>query len=563
MASRIVDIVFKVLENHGVRRIVCSPGSRNAELLLAVSANPDLKKVMVVDERVAGFTALGMAQVSQEPVALVCTSGSAVLNYAPALSEAYYQGLPLVVLSADRPAEWIDQDDSQTIRQFEILSHIVKCSYDINTANLDDNYLWFVNRTLNEGMLNALKGKPGPVHFNIHLGGEIRSDYIPGYPERKIEYISGKEKISENQLEALARHAFDKKIMIVCGFMPADDSLQKTFGRLLDLPNVTIMAETLSNLHLGPQAYMVDSVLCHLSDEQKEFLKPDIVISVGGALVSRMLKEYLRKFQPEQHWSINKSDNLIDCFKSLTVKIDISPARFLNGLSWKIRRLQNKRETGIPDYGLKWFEIKTEFLKRNRKFSQNCGWSDLKALSIVFKNIPDKANLFLSNGTSVRYAQILSESIPHAIFGNRGVSGIEGSLSAAIGASLVYSGLTVLLIGDMSFLYDIGSLNTGLAGSKLRVIMLSNGGGDIFRFIPMTSQLKEREEYFCMNPEIPVKEIISAYNWRYYEATDEKSLESVLEKFFDSSDRPCMLNLMTASGDKNSKILRNFLNIKY
>ncbi len=180
--------IVALLHAHGVETVYCSPGSRNAPLLIALDACEEITKQVVIDERSAAFQAYGCALIEQKPVAIVCTSGTAVLNFAPAVAEAYYSGVPLIVLSADRPKEWIDQEDSQTIRQFGVLSHIVKGSYDVRAIpegtnrEYTDDVKWTVNRTVNEALLKALDGKPGPVHINVQLAeplGEMSEESLP------------------------------------------------------------------------------------------------------------------------------------------------------------------------------------------------------------------------------------------------------------------------------------------------------------------------------------------------------------------------------------------------
>ncbi|MDE7351068.1 MAG: 2-succinyl-5-enolpyruvyl-6-hydroxy-3-cyclohexene-1-carboxylic-acid synthase, partial [Muribaculaceae bacterium] len=171
--------IVELIRAHGVQTAYCSPGSRNAPLILAMEACGEIKKRVVIDERSAAFQAYGCALVERCPVALVCTSGTAVLDYAPAVAEAYYSGVPLIVVSADRPSEWIDQDDSQTIRQFGVLRNIVKGSYDVRAIpegsgmEYTSRMRWNINRTVNEAMLKALEGKPGPVHINVQLSDPL------------------------------------------------------------------------------------------------------------------------------------------------------------------------------------------------------------------------------------------------------------------------------------------------------------------------------------------------------------------------------------------------------
>lgn len=562
MDKPVVEIIFSLLGQFGVNKIVCSPGSRNAALIAEADRREENDKFVVVDERSAGFIGLGLALVSREPVALVCTSGSALLNYGPSIAEAFYQGIPLIVLSADRPAEWIDQDDSQTIVQPGALSNIIKRGYDLDGSRDDNDYLWYVNRVVNEGLQEALRPKQGPVHFNIHLDGHVHDRYgsLENRHERKIDFLVPPSKIEKIMIENLAQKSAFKKIMITAGFMPPDNKLQKSMQLLASLPNVCVMAETVSNLHLNREAYMIDNVLFQLSEDDEERLKPDLVISIGGALISRKLKEFIRRVEPKEHWSVGHSDNVVDCFKVLTLKIESVPAAFLQTFGKLIKRFQKQTSAQfIPCFKEQWGEAR----KQSTKNFHDVPWSDLKALGTVLNRLPSDVNLFLSNGTSVRYAQIISHIIPHAVYSNRGVSGIEGSTSTAIGGMLAYDKMTCLITGDTSFGYDIGALGCDFADARMRVILLDNGGGDIFRFINATRHLKIREEYLCADMNVPAASLASAYDWDYYKASSEKELIEALKRFFKDGGKPSLLHIDTSQSGENADILRKFLNKRH
>lgn len=541
-----------------MRNVVCSPGSRNAALLQEADRCDALGKHVVIDERAAAFIALGLGMVSRRPVALVCTSGTALLNYAPAVAEAYYQGIPLIVISADRPAEWIDQDDSQTIRQPGALSNIVKQTFDIDACCTSQDYEWFANRMLNEGLQKALAPKAGPVHFNVHLDGTMPEEGEER-EVRKIETEMPAQVLPPPVIKRLATEATDKKVMVVAGFMPADNKMQKAFSLLASLPNVCIMAETVSNLHLPEECFAVDTVLFPLEEKEKERLRPDILISVGGALISRKLKEYLRKYQPTQHWAVGHSDNVIDCFKALTCKLECDPASFMQTFGRLTASIRKK--SGIDsNYRDSWKKVRTA---RNLQGEiMELPWCDLKALAILLKALPVKANLFLSNGTAVRYGQIIPYRVSHATYSNRGVSGIEGSTSTALGGALAYDGISCLVSGDMSFMYDLGAFSSGLKPENLRVVVLDNGGGDIFRFIGATKDLEIRERYLSADPKTPVAAIAQAFNYKYYRASNEKDLRRVLPEFFRTSKVPSILHLDTRETQFNSTYLTKFLNKK-
>ena len=552
MGKLVTRELFTLLKNFGVQHVIGSPGSRNAALLAEIDSMDDLTSHVVVDERSAGFIALGLALGSRTPVALICTSGSAVLNYAPAISEAYYQGIPLIVISADRPYEWIDQDDSQTIRQHGVLSNFVKKSYDILGDCKDPEYLWYVNRIVNEGMLESLNPKMGPVHFNIHLNGEtdeIRRDRI--HTARTVEILKPKQLIDTTIIDTLAEEATGKKIMLVAGFHLPDNNLQKAVLSLLSLPNVCIMAETVSNLHLPNSCYQVDIPLFRLSDKEKRILAPDILISMGGALISRQLKEFIRNNPPRAHWSLSYSDVLVDCFKSLTVKIESEPSSFIKAFSSRLARRQEGWES---TYGTQWEEIRSRLTPGIARYP----WCDLKALSMLLNSLPEDANLFLSNGTSVRYGQVIPYDVTHATYSNRGVSGIEGCTSTSVGLAMAYPSLTCLITGDMSFGYDLAGLVSGSENNRLRIVVLDNNGGDIFRFIPSTRNLSIREQYLSVGRELPVGLLADAFGFIYYYADTEKKLREYIGEFFSNSPRPAILHIDTREAD-NSSILTEYL----
>lgn len=553
---------MELLYAHGVQTVYCSPGSRNAPLLIALDSCSGITKHVIVDERSAAFQAYGCALIEQRPVAVVCTSGSAVLDYAPAVAEAYYAGVPLIVVSADRPREWIDQDDSQTIRQFGVLSHIVKGSYDVRAIpegslrEYSDDVRWTVNRTVNEAMLKALEGKKGPVHINVQLTdplGELSDEALP--MERAVSLIKVSESLPAETLRSLAEKASVSKIMLVAGFCMPDHNLDKAVRMLASYPNVTVMAETIANLHdPQPLSTMVDSVLCDMTDEEKERMRPDIVVSFGGALVSRMLKQYLRQYSPREHWSIGHTNYFCDCFKALTHKIEISPASFLRQLRGALRKIKS----GVhSDYSKEWHSLRIKSATLTDDYIQASPWSDIKALDYIYRNYKFD-NLFLSNGTAVRYAQLLSHS-SHAEYCNRGVSGIDGSTSTAVGGAWAYAGKTCLISGDISWLYDSGASALNWLPYDMRMIVVDNSGGGIFRFIKSTSKIPKDtlERYFCVQDLPNVVDIASAYSIETFEAENMEQLKEGVEWLSEDSDFARMLILKTPS-EESAKILSSY-----
>ncbi|MCH5241731.1 MAG: 2-succinyl-5-enolpyruvyl-6-hydroxy-3-cyclohexene-1-carboxylic-acid synthase [Muribaculaceae bacterium] len=560
--KKFCSILFDILEQKGVRHVVCSPGSRNVPLLLAAASRPFMKKHFVVDERSAGFVGLGISMVKQEPVALICTSGTALLNYAPAVAEAYYQSIPLIVISADRPIQWIDQDDSQTLRQDEALKNYVKKSYSIPAIGDDDAEMqWFVNRVTNDAVMEACGRRCGPVHINIHLSEPLNlKKEKNNKPIRIINEFIGDSIANKDIIKNLAKEIADSKIMLVAGFGLPDSYVQKAVSDLSRFPNISVMAETISNLHLNENDYSIDSVLTAFPIEELDKLAPDIIITIGGSLISRKLKEYLRRNKDKcHHWAVGYSHTTSDPFMSLSLKIEVEVSRFFKNISSALRKLKIA-ETAV-NYKLHWEEKRQHALSLKNKFVEKSGWSELKAFSIILNAIPKDYNLFFSNGTPIRYAQIIKYKLPHASYCNRGVSGIDGSIASAIGASFVFKGETLLITGDLSMAYDVGSLGIKDIPSRFKIIVIDNQGGGIFRFIPSTSQLEEREEYLCQAPILPLQDLAQGYGFDYFEASDEKKLYEVLPKFFSSAQKSILR--IICDGEYSADVLKNYMNLNF
>ena len=555
-------ILLDVMSGHGVRDVVCSPGTRNTPLLIGVSERKEFKPHVVIDERSAAFVALGIASVSQTPVMLICTSGTALLNYAPAVAEAFYQGVPLIVVSADRPGQWIDQDDSQTLRQFEALSNFVKKSYEIPAGGEEDEEMrWYVNRISNDAFIEATSGRKGPVHINVALGGELgRKKNREFQPVRDIDILEAEGFVNKEIVRSLAKEMAGKRVMFVAGFMPPSSQMNKAAARLCALPDVVPFFETLSNLHVSEDATDVDAVLTAWHRDELAQYAPDIVISIGGALVSRMLKEYLRRHRHRiQHWSVGRHHTTVDCFMSLSKRIETEPSRFIYQLANAAAKFCVKEE-GKESYSELWKRLRKSASEVKKGYIDSVEWSELRAFRRIFETIPGRMNLFLSNGTTVRYAQILGRYSAHASYCNRGVSGIDGSASTAVGGSIAYGKETLLLTGDMSMAYDVNALSLQEVADTMKIIVMDNRGGGIFRFIATTSSLEEREKYFCAHPALPLRHLAEGYGWNYEEVSSEDELQRKLPAFLGMKGKGIMK--IVCPPDYSAEVLKNYFRAK-
>lgn len=558
--KRVCRALAALLVAHGVERAVLSPGSRNVPLLIAMTHEPSILTETVVDERSAAFMALGMAAVTGKPVALVCTSGTALLNYAPAVAEAYYRHIPLIVVSADRPRRWIDQDDSQTIRQPGALSPIVKGSYDICAESVGADGDWFANREINDALITATTGCRGPVHINMQIDeplGHRTTEVLPR--QRVVSTVSSPGLPDRESMAALSMMVGDsRKVLVIAGFGAPDARLKAALGRMAAMPNVAVMTESIANLDDERFIGRIDTAIGGLTAEQLQRLAPDIVITTGGALVSRFVKQFVRDHRPSAHWHVGFTRNTIDCFKSLTLRIEADPGEFFAALA-------DMTPTSAADsvYGSEWHELYDNARRRRDAYAATAPWSDLRAFSIIMNHLPAGCMLQLSNGTPVRYAQLLAGASAVArTDSNRGVSGIDGSTSTAIGAAIASEDvMTVLISGDMSAQYDIGALSFRGIPRLFRMIVMCNGGGGIFRFIGSTSELAEREALFADPVNLPLRQIADAYGLRYFVASTPEELERTLPEFMADGDRPCILAVEDLPRQLSADLLKKYFTV--
>ncbi len=533
--------LVELMSAHGVKQAVISPGTRDTPLIMALVRSGKIATHSVIDERSAAFIALGMASVSGMPVALVCTSGTAMLNYAPAVAEAYYRHIPLIVVSADRPAEWIDQDDSQTIRQSSALANIVLASYNFNGSPAGDDERWMINRRINEALLCATGNCSGPVHINVAIGEPISgTEEIGQHNARVITRITGNEIPTALMREFGCEIASPLKVMVVVGFNPPDSRLNRSLRRLAQLPNFIVLAERTANLHSSDFIDVVDeSLFMAMTDERLEELRPDILITTGGSLVSRPLKEQLRRWHPK-HWYVGYNTGIVDCFMSVERIFDVAPVHFFMKLA---SAMQPHREPS--GYASLWHSFYDSLKVRLNGFK--AGWSDLAAVRYIASLLPAHCNLQVSNGMTLRYLLSAPKLSVHRLDCNRGVSGIDGSVSTAVGASLEYNGDTVLLTGDMSAQYDIAALASPLITSRFRMIVIANGDGGIFRVIRTTRKLPELDHYIASRVNFPARQLADGYGFAYYEASSMNELKNVLPVFIADSSHKAMLVVRTDS----------------
>ncbi|WP_461638747.1 2-succinyl-5-enolpyruvyl-6-hydroxy-3-cyclohexene-1-carboxylic-acid synthase [Labilibaculum euxinus] len=541
----------------GMEYVIVSPGSRNAPLSISFAKDDRIKSLVIVDERSAGYFALGIAQQTRKPVGLVCTSGTALLNYGPAVAEAFYQRLPLVVISADRPVEWIGQDDSQALPQVNVFGQFVKASYQLplDANNPDD--CWYLNRMVNEALSKAQSGRLGPVHINFPLREPLYG--VKPYPnsiERVIGKINSVDELSADTISSIAAIVnSNQKIVILAGLLHPQAELNELLAELAQNKNVVILTESVSNLHNKEFLPCIDRVICSIKDEEIDNFKPDLLINFGGPLVSKMIKSFLRNNKLKEHWFVGKEDHFIDTFKNLTSHIDVSPLAFFKQLLPLIKPSDSSFSDCWKCRDAEVSEIHSDYLK-------NIEWSDLKVFEQILHAIPEGGNLQLANSSVVRYAQLFKTSAALTYNSNRGTSGIDGCTSTAAGAALVNGKTTTLITGDISFFYDSNALWNKYLQPNFKIILINNGGGGIFRFISGPSGVDELEEYFETVQEYKAGKLAETYGLDYFYAENQEEVNNMLPDFYAANRRAAVLEIKTPRTVNDQVLINYFKTIK-
>ena len=548
-ASFRVQVVIDLFKKHQIKNIVFSPGSRNAPLVIGFNSDKYFEKKVLVDERSAAFFALGMAQQLKEPVAICCTSGSAVLNYAPAIAEAYYQKIPLFVITADRPAEWIDHGEGQSMRQNNVYKNFIGGSFNLPMLDHPDA-LWQTGVMINEAIhITQLDSKP--VHINFPFREPLYKTVAKASKKaRKITHFKVEKSLEKSQLTILQNiWSNSSKKMIICGSLPKENELSQLLSELNKDSSVCVLSESTSNLYNENFICCIDRTLERIYGKP-EFI-PETVITIGNSIISKKLKQLLRKYNPVNHWHIEDTNRAQDIFSSLTHFIPLFPSNFFKQFSVNIN------PDSSSNFGTMW---ETEFHlseKNHIAYLKNCQWSDLKAHDLIHSSIQSKKlNMQMGNSSSVRYIQLFTNMSTINYNSNRGVSGIDGSSSTAVGAAKVTVEKTLLVTGDLSFIYDQNSLWNDELPSNLKIIVINNQGGGIFNIIPGPKTTPYAKKHFETTHELSLEKIAATFKINYQCANNKNDATKSLDNILNSNQME-ILELFTGES-KNEEILNDY-----
>lgn len=546
-------LLAEIFVKKGLKNIIISPGSRNAPIILSFAGHQQIQALSIVDERSAAFFALGIAQQTGKTVAIACTSGTAALNYAPAIAEAYYQKIPLLVLTADRPADMIDQGDGQTIRQKNIYSNYIKGSFElaeeINTVEGFND----TERLINQALNLTMSPDCGPVHINLPFSEPIYNQVNShDWTVRSIESEDNTDVSGKVEMEVFAAkwNKYSKKLLI-SGMLNPDKEFSGLMKKITDDPSVVLLSETTSNLNNDFPFSCIDKVVSAISADEAELFQPELLVTFGGNVVSKMVKEFIRKNKPVEHWHIDPVDIKMNTYQCLTSGIKMRPSDFFNRILDEILITES-------NFKKTWLDKADKSEAKHIAFLKDCDYSDLKVFETILSAIPDNSQLQLGNSTPVRYVQLFKPVKKLVYFSNRGTSGIDGTVSTAAGACFASGQITTLIVGDLGFFYDSNALMNKHLSDKLRIIIINNSGGGIFRFIPGPEDNGHLLDYFESKHNWSAEYIAKAFNVTYMKAGNLEELNSSLQHFYNPKFKnPVILEVFTPS-ETNAGILRYY-----
>ena len=558
--------IAEICARHGLTDVVLSPGSRSAPLTLAFARHLAFRgRVKVIpDERAAAFIALGIAQATRRPVVLVCTSGSAGLNYAPAVAEAYFQQIPLLILTADRPPEWIDQLDGQTIRQPNLYGAHAKGAFEFPADTSHPDAKWHSERIINEAINLAQAAPAGPVQVNVPLrepfypkaGEEMRFEEVKIIRETPFALVLPATEITELQQQIKAAG----RVLVVAGQQAANPALQTALRAFAAAFRTPIVGDIISNFGDEVQQTLdkQDVFLAGLQVEVKAELTPDLLITFGQSLISKSLKLFLRNASHMVHWHVQANGAVADTFQSSARIIRVEPTTFFHSI---ISNLPTNRpaDAAITQFNIAWSSAQQRGMtalsnyfdgKRGRYQELQEAFNEFSAFRHALAATPENTALHLANSMAVRYANILG--LPPGrqieVFANRGTSGIDGCTSTAVGAALAQPERpVVLLTGDVAFFYDRNAFWHNYPLPNLRVVLFNNHGGGIFRIIDGPRQQPELDEFFETRQQLTAENTCRDFGLRHFPVLSFAELEAALPVFFAPETGGAILEVFTDS----------------
>ncbi|MBP2076435.1 2-succinyl-5-enolpyruvyl-6-hydroxy-3-cyclohexene-1-carboxylic-acid synthase [Oceanobacillus polygoni] len=530
------NVIDEFVKN-GVTDVVISPGSRSTPLALTFTEHPDIKEWVVIDERSAAFFAMGIAKQLDRPVALVCTSGTAAANYFPAIVEAYYSRVPLIVLTADRPHELRDVGAPQAIEQLKLYGDYPKWFHEMALPEATPNMLSYARNKAARAVYMANEGNPGPVHLNFPFREPLTPDFTleniwenPAMPtelQPVSSVMDGEKYLSEQQIELLNQKLADgKKGLIVCG-PQTDKRFAQAITELALKWKLPVLADPLSQVRAGSHEkdHVIEAYDAFLRNKTiRKQLEPDYIIRFGAMPVSKAYLFYVKEHAQVKQYIVEGSSGYREPTGNSTEFIFADPVMLCRAI---------QSTSSINEVDLSWLNRWQEMnliSKKHLLSGKESAITEGEVVRGLCEVIPDESTLYVGNSMAIRDVDTFFMTTPKRvrILANRGANGIDGVVSSGIGAAATGKTVT-LLIGDLSFFHDMN----GLLAAKhyklnITILLVNNNGGGIFSFLPQSNDKRHFEALFGTPVDIEFKKAIEMYGGEYAQAMTEDQLKDLL-----------------------------------
>ena len=532
--DKMVLQLVALLKKFNVSKIVVSPGSRHNKLINSLQSDPFFKLYLVVDERSAAFFALGLIQECGETVAITCSSGTACMNYGSAIVEAYYQRLPLLVLSSDRVPELLNQCEDQMYDQASTFISCTKyhCQLPVIDTPRDE---WYCNRIINEALIELTHHGRGPVHINIPFAAHHGTAY-------DVKTLPDARKITVHQLPMLSSdwknislRLKDKKVMIIWGqsVYPLHE-VEKSENAFAEKYNVAVLTDKMSNCHANNAIINTTVTMSIMKGNQAPALQPDIVISIGANYIfNNEIKAYLKNGMSE-HWQVGLEDKVCDPFHTLTDIFEMSESHFFDML---VENCFGKTEN---DYYLGWKEIS------DLPTLPDMQYCELYAITKLMSQLPSNCDLQLANSQTIRMAHYIPIKEGIRVNCNRGVNGIDGSMSTAVGFGANSNRPLFYITGELSFFYDMNCLSIRHLSKKTRILLINNSGGAVMYDQPRNTSTDSLPIYLAAGETKVAKGWAESLGFKYLPAHNKDEVDAGVKVLLDESiDTPVILEVFT------------------
>lgn len=547
-----VQYVVAMLKVKGINKCVISPGNSHNALVRSIEEDNYFRTYNIVDERSAAFFAIGLIQELKEPVVIMCTAGTALSNYLSGVTEAFYRNLPLIAITADKNPYYINQYEDQTIIQNDIFKNVVKYHVSLPIVK-DQKDEWYINRVLNEAIIEMTHHGNGPIHINVPIdegklaiGNSFNEKKLPS-----INLINRLDKQSSDEMwNSKVNLLINKKVLFIYG---QDDhiseEIRENILKISKKINCVFATDNISNLHGEGVVKIAKASLFNKNAQNKE-LYPDIVISLAGNTVLDLKFQLKRLNYPFEHWIVNESGKVADPFKRLTTVFESSTLNFLKDLDKYLGDIESNNP-----YLYTW---KTE----NEKFVvPEFEFSNLYTLKRLIELIPPNSILNLGNSTTIRLSQYFELDETIQVYANRGVNGIDGCVSTYIGQSAATDKLSFLIVGDLTYFYDMNAIWNRHVGNNVRILLSNNSGASLFHFN------QGLENYPTLNENVAAEHTTTTKGWaedqgfKYLYANSKDEFDLALTEFLvEESSQPIIFEIFTEK-EKDAKIQHEFYNI--